>query len=74
MSILDRIQNKIKKAWYNEHETDIYNSDDFDGLWGDGRENSSPDNFLNRQIKKEKGLNTIKINKEISNEIGRAHV
>ena len=33
MSILDRIQNKIKKAWYNEHETDIYNSDDFDGLW-----------------------------------------
>ena len=69
LSILDRIQNKIKKAWYNDHETDIYNSNDFGGLWDDGQENSSPDNFLNRQIKKEKGLNPIKTNKEITNVI-----
>ncbi len=62
MSILDRIQNKIKKAWYNDHETDIYNSNDFSGLWDDGKEDSLPDNFLNRQIKKDKG-------KEITNVI-----
>ena len=69
MSILDRIQNKIKKAWYNDHETDIYTSDDFSGLWES--EGSLPNNFLNRQIKKEKGLKglPVKTKKEITNVI-----
>ena len=69
MSILERIQNKIKKAWYNDHEADIYNSNDFGGLWDDGQEDSLPNNFLNRQIKKEKGLSPIKTNKENTNVI-----
>ncbi len=69
LSILDRIQNKLKKAWYGEHEVDIYNADDFSGLWDDGQENSSSNSFLDRQIKKEKGLNTVKTNKEITNVI-----
>ena len=69
LSILDRIQNKIKKAWYGEHEVDIYNADDFSGLWDDGQETSSSNSFLDRQIKKEKGLSTVKTNKEITNVI-----
>ncbi|GEM_PF-158427 len=47
MSIVER----IKKMWYGGHEVDVYNSDDFGGLW---QEDITPikDSFLSRTIQK----------------------
>ncbi len=52
MSILEN----IKKAWYGEHEADIYDSHDFDELWK-MEETETPSTFLNRIIhKKDKSI------------------
>ena len=51
MSLLEKINERIKQAWYGGREVDIYNSDDFGGLW---QEDVIPtkDTFLNRTIQK----------------------
>ena len=67
MSILEN----IKKAWYRENETDIYDSHDFDELWK-VEESKTPSTFLNRMInKKDKvfGTQGLKTNKETTNVI-----
>ena len=61
----------IKKAWYREHETDIYDTHDFDELWK-VEEAQTPSTFLNRMMnKKDKSSGTggLKINKENTNVI-----
>ncbi len=50
MSILE----VIKKAWYQENKTDIYDSHDFDELWKvEEQESSSISRLINRSYKKD---------------------
>lgn len=52
MSIVE----KIKNLWYR-NETDIYESDDFEGLWGiEEPEETRPSRLTDYSIKKSKGL------------------
>ena len=65
------ILEKIKGAWYGKHEADIYGPHDFDVLW-EGEELQAPSTFLDRLIRKDKGISSQGIktnNKEITNVI-----
>ena len=62
MSLLEKINEQIKKAWYGGHGADPYNSDDYGGLW---QEDVVPtkEGFLNRTIQKSRGVTrTVNLN------------
>ena len=47
----------IRQMWYRERNADIYDTNDFDELWKmEEQESVSSNQFLNRVIRKEKGI------------------